>query len=283
MTLIALTASLASLLPFQGAVVDPNYGTLQSAVAGLASPTLFLQLNGSINYKNKTTPLVSNLSWSTSLDGTTVTYQVDLESWVNGVLVKRVVGDGNTLWSYDLSVHQYSATPYGGTPGYARPDTYLGDLLNDVNWAASGSDAYLTKLLRQVFSSSTPTYTSWMPGVTSVMLQQDYPVYDPVNSAVTYFPTPTDNFYVYNNAPKRSIAFEVAAGLTSNQNSQPVSGLQNIYFNQVEVIARNERLTQWTITPYLGLTFSADIFKPYTGKQIQGWRPIVAPKQSQSN
>jgi len=188
------------------------------------------------------------------------------------------VGDGSTLWSYDLNQHRYSATSYGGS-GAVRPDTYTTDLLNDLNWAASGQDGYLAKLLRQIYNSVNPTYTSWMPGVMSIALQQDWPVTDPVNPNLTYTSTPSDNFYMYDGSPKKTIIFEITSGgATSSAGAVPITGLANIYFNQLETIARYKKLTQWQITPYTGVTFAADLFQPYAGKSIQGWQPVVGPR-----
>jgi hypothetical protein len=288
-TTIALTLTLLALQPFQGAIADPNDSTLKSALSQLQlQPTLYLQLNGSTTYRDKVTPFVTNLYWSNSTVGTTPTLQVDIESYVNNVLVKRIVGDGDTLWSYDLSMHQYSATSYGGTPGYVRPSTYSTDLLNDLNLLASGNDGYLTKLLRQIYTTGTPTvlnptspianYTSWMPGVPSSQLIQGVPVTDPVNSSVTYYPSASDDYYAYNASPKRTIVFEIAPGVTANSSNQMVSGLENIYFNQLETINRNSRLVQWIITPYTGFTFSTNLFVPYSGRDLQGWRMVVGPK-----
>ena len=255
---------------------DLNEVTFQTALSQLASnQSLFLQLTGYITFKGKSTPIVSNLSWSTSTTGTKALDQLEIQESVNGALVRRIVGDGDTLWNYDLVAHQYSATSYGGY-GATRPDSYLADLLNDVNWSATGQTSYLAKLLRQIYNSS-GLYISWMPGVRSINLPQNVPVADPVNQNQVYSPTATDWFYLYDGSPKRTIAFEIVPQTQSN-GLPPIDVLKTINLNQVDQVGRLLRYTQWQITPYTGVTFSTNIFLPYTGTQIQGWRPIVGPK-----
>ena len=280
MTLIALTLGLIALQPAQVAVPNPNEAVLQNALSQMSQqPSLYLQLNGSITFHNKVTPLITNLAWSNSTVGTTQLLQVDIETYVNGVETKRIVGDGNTLWNYDLSLHQYSATSYGGTPGLARPEYYLQNLLSDLNGAATGNDGYLTKLLRQIYTQPVSNYTSWMPGVTCYQLPQGgYPVADPVNPDRTYYPSASDDYYLYNASPKRTIVFEIAPGVSNNANGQGVSGLENVYFNQLETVTRYPRLVQWVITPYTGFTFATTLFEPYSGQDVKGWKMVVAPK-----
>lgn len=283
--LSSVAFAIATLLSAQGVTADPNLPALQNALTAYSTqPTLFIQLNGSISYRGKTTQLVTQLYWNSTTTGTTQTLQADLESYSNGVLIKRVVADGDTVWSYDMLLHQYSATPYGGTPGLVRPETYQVDLLNNLNLFATGNDGYIAKLLRQIYTIVTvnglPTsnYTSWMPGIASYQLLQGQPVTDPINPSVTYTPSAGSDFYAYNASPKRTIVFEVAPATQVNSTSLPANGLENIYYNQVETVARNERLIQWVITPTAGFTWSTSLFAPYSGADLKGWRTIVAPK-----
>ncbi len=270
--LLATQASLAQ-------SADPNEVVLQDALRQLSfQQTLFLQLNGSVTFHGKVTPVVSNLSWSANTAGTTPTMQVDLKSYVNGALVKRIVGDGSTLWSYDLKQHQYSATSYGGTPGLARPEGYVSHLLSDLNWAATGSDGYLAKLLRQIYNPANLNYESWMPGIPTIQLRQGIPQKDPVNPDVIYYPSAGNDFYFYNASPRRTIVMQIASGLTSPTGGAPVSGLENVYFNQLDMVGKDSKLTQWIITPYSGIVFDQDLFTPYGGKYLYGWKMIVAPR-----
>lgn len=303
MILIALTLGLLSFAPQQTLTLDANETAIQVALGQLNSQqTLFLQLQGSVTFHGNTTPIVTNLSFNSFLGGPSGTYltdQVEMETWVNGVLQKRLVGDGKTFWSYDLKNHVYSATLYGGTNSAARPTNYVTDLLNNINWAATGNDAYLTKLLRQIYnpidasSSSTTTnpnltdpnynpqlirYTSWMPGIASQDLLPPNAVTDPINSQLQYSPTPADSFYLYNGSPKRTIAFEVLQGTAGAGGTVPPVTLQTIYFNQLDTIAHFQRLTSWQIKPYTGITFAASLFQPYTALQTQGWHSIVPPR-----
>jgi len=276
---ITLTATILALFARQTAIGDPNDAVFQGALVPLSQQqTVFLQLNGSITFHGKSTPMITNLSWSNTTVGTTQNLQVDLESYVNGVLVKRFVGDGYTFWTYDLVLHQYSATPYGGTPGLGRPTTYASDLMNDLNWAASGANGYLTKLLRQICTPPSPNWTSWMPGVNTYQMIQGLQIPDPINPNVVYYPSASSDYYLYNASPKRTIVIQIAPALSTNGGGQPVSGLQNIYFNEVEMLQSYPRLTQWVITPYSGITFAPDLFTPYSGASVKGWRPVVAPK-----
>ncbi len=302
---IALKLCLVALTQQQTLTLDNNEAAIQGALTLLNSqPTLFLQLQGSVTYHGNTVPLVTNLSFNSFWTGTYLTDQVEMESWVNGVLQKRFVGDGTTFWTYDLKNHVYSATLYGGTNRTTRPTNYVTDLLNDVNWAATGNDAYVAKLLKQIYnpidsgSSSTSTnptstnptlidptynpggirYASWMPGITSQDLLPPNPVSDPINSQVQYSPTAGDSFYLYNGSPKRTIAFEVMQGTSSTAGTTLEGSLQAVYFNQLDTVAHFQRLTSWQLKPYTGLTFTTTLFQPYTALQTQGWHSIVPPR-----
>jgi len=305
-TLTALALGLAALqTQTQTATPDPNDPVFQNAWSQLAQEQqLYLQLAGTVTYHGKQTVLGTDLYWSSTVSGTgataSTTYQVDIESHTNGVLTKRIVGDGNTLWSYDMLLHQYSATSYGGTPGLARPTNYLLNLLESLNLLTMSNDAYLTKLLRQIYNPANTTnglytssqvginengytgaiyYSSWMPGVPSYQLLQGNQVADPVNPAQVYYPSASADYYAYNASPKRTIVFLFSPGTTvTASGTPPVSGLTTVYFNQAETLSGYTRLVQWTITPQPVTTFSTSLFLPYTGQQIQGWRPVVAPK-----
>lgn len=264
----------------QGPVTDLNESAILSAFTQLSQqPSLYLQLNGTVAYRDKTTPFTSSLSYNilTGANGN-LTLQVDLETYSNGVQTRRILGDGNSLWVYNFSLHQYSATSYGGTAGLARPDTYGADLLDDLNWAATGPDGYMAKLLRQVYNPGSPNYTSWMPGVVSVQLTQGQQFYDPINPTVYYYPSAGNNIYLYNASPRRTILFAIAPGTTSNGGGTPASGLEAVFFNQSDIVAGRKRITSWNITAYPGYNIPSGTFVPYTGQEIKGWRPVVAPK-----
>ena len=270
------------------ASLDPNYTILQEAVTQLsAQPTIFFQLSGSTTYRGRTVPFVTSFSWSLTTTGTQLIAQAEMESWVNGTLMKRLVGDGNTFWTYDLSSHQYSATPYGGLNG-KRSDTYVTDFLNNLNLATSGNDTFLTKLLRQIYNpavdvknktdltnSPLPTYESWMPGTPSVALPLGQ-TNDPINPQITYAPTLTDHFIMYSRYPKRSIVFEISEPVASADTTTTTTNLETVYFNQLDTILNLQRLTQWQIKVYTGLTFASDLFTPYSGQQTRGWHPVPA-------
>lgn len=287
MQIAALALGLASLMSAQGAVADLNEPVIQDALTKFAfNQSLFLQLNGSITYRGKVTPLVTNLYWNTIRSGSRQTLQVDMESYSNGVLIKRIVGDGDSLFSYDLLLHQYSATLYGSNnPTQVRRDTYQVDLLNALNLEANGNDGYLTKLLRQIFTI-VPTaggglasnFTSWMPGVPTFHLLQGNPVPDTISPNVTYYPSAGLDYYAYNTTPKRTIVFEIASDTTVDETGRSVNGLVNVYFNQMETINRFGRLIQWVITPYSGFAFSTSQFVPYSGQDLRGWRVVVAAR-----
>ena len=295
MILTALSLGFAVLFSPQSPVLDSNETTIQAALQQLSSQqTLFLQLQGSILYHGNSVPLITNLSWNSFLGGATGTYltdQVEMETWVNGVLTKRLVGNGTTLWSYDLKNRVYSATNYGGS-GTTRPGTYVTDLLNDLNWAATSNDAYLTRLLRQIYNpvsttsnvddpSYNPsgiTYASWMPGVPSVQLPATNPTTDPINNQVVYSPSAADNFFLYNGSPRRSITFEVLNGTPAVGTTVIPETLETVYFNQLDTVNHFQRLTSWQIKPYTGFTFATTLFQPYTPIQIQGWHTVVPPR-----
>ncbi len=279
MTFIALSLSLIAAQATQGSAADPNDVVIVDGLAALAlQPTLLLQLNGTITYRGKTKQLASTLTWSSSGSGASLMLQAELESTIDGVLVKRVVADGSTLWSYDLNLRQYSATSYGGAPGLARPDHYTIDLLNDLNWAATGPDGYMAKLLRQIYNPFNTTYTSWMPGVMSVQLTPGQHYYDPINPSVNYNPTASSSYYLYNAVPRRTIVFQIMPGTISASGAGSGAGFEEVFFNQSDTVAGQEKITSWTIAPTTNYVVPAGTFTPYSGQDIKGWRPVVAPK-----
>ena len=257
--------------------VDPNTAEFLGGTNQLtANQLLFLNLTGSVSYKGRTVPIVTNVYWNASMggaNGAVLTQQVEVESWSNGALVRRITGDGNTLYSYDLIARTYSATSYGNA-SLTRPNLYLNALLNDLDHSVKGYDAYLVKMLRQIYlppvdATGAAVFISWMPTAVSYQLQGA--TVDPVNRQVGYTPTPTESFYIYNGSPKRTIVFDMIAG----SNNQPDS-LQSVYFNQFENIGGQPRITQWQMRPYTGQVFNPTLFQPYTGTQLRGWKMVVS-------
>ncbi len=280
MTFLALALS-ASLQVGRNGLPDLNEPMIQSAIAQVAtSETLFLQLTGNTTFKGKTIPIVSNLSWSIDLSGAKPLIQVELQEFSNSVLAVRMVGDGETFYTYDFRSHEFSTTSYGGY-GDTRPKSYQSDILNHVNWAAKGPSAFVAKLTRQAFNQAN-TYISWMPGVQSLNLMEGVPYRDPVNGNVTYMPTASDFYYLYDGSPKRSIVFEVVPQTQSNGNP-PINVLGGVFLNQIDQLGQDKKYTQWKIVPYSGFTFSVDVFKPYSAAQIQGWRQVIGPKPVTNN
>ena len=258
------------------ALFDANEATIQAALSQLAfNQSVFIQQTGIIAYRGKTTPFSANLSWAVDLSGTNPITRLELQEIQNNVLVRRIVGDGENLWTYDLVEHTYSATNYGGYAS-SRPDGYQQNLLNYLSASARGQSSYVAKLLRQTFNQSSP-YSSWAPGTRCTALVQDQVTYDPINVGATYLPTISDWFYMYDVSPKRSIVFEIVPQSQGN-NSSPVNQLQNIFLNQVESVGKYPRFTHWQITPYTGVNFASSVFTPYSGIQIQGWKGVTGPK-----
>ena len=106
---------------------------------------------------------------------------------------------------------------------------------------------------------------------TTLSQELTVPTLDPVNNQVGYTPSPTEYFYMYNGAPKRTIVFDLIAGT----GTEPAS-LQTVYFNQMEYVGGRPRLTQWQLKPYTGQVFNPTLFQPYTGSQIRGWKMVVS-------
>jgi len=257
--------------------VDPNTQTFLAATNLLRSnQLLFINLTGSIEYKGRVVPIVSNLYWNSVMggkNGTVLTQQVEIESWSNGALVRRITGDGSTLYAYDLTARTYSATSYSAST-VRPPMTYLDALVYNLDRSVRGPDAYLIKMLRQIYDPAVdgggnPQFISWMP--TTFSQQLSGATTDPVNRQVGYTPTPTESFYMYNGSPKRTIVFDLLAGTNNSPDS-----LQTVYFNQVDYLAGQPRLTQWQMHPYTGQVFNPTLFQPYTGNQLRGWKMVVA-------
>ncbi len=314
LTALALSFALAQATPPQQTTIgDPNDATFLSALQQLtAQPNLFFHLLGQTTYRGKVTPIETFFYWTTNVQSATPSgagpatsvqvCELDLEQYVNSVLVRRIVGDGTTLWNYDFVTHQYSATLYGSY-GPTQPELYELNLLNDFVWATSGPEAYLSKLLRQIYPinpnyvpppliiniTAVPpitntNYASWMPGIYSQSLPQGVPITFPSDPANPRTPSATDLYYTYNGSPKRSITFELQppTATTTTGDGTSILNLTDIYFDQFDQIGQFSKETSWytEIHPRPGeqtVLISVDQFQPYSGVQLQGWKPIIGP------
>jgi hypothetical protein len=215
------------------------------------------------------------VSFSIGASGSKEVDQIEMLQYTNSTLVSRVVGDGDTLWTYDLAHKTYSAIRYGGY-GATRPASYRLALLYAVDLAATREAAYVAHFLRDVYHTDgsgnlVPEYRSWMPSVTTPTDLPQGPQVDPVNPNVTYDGTPTTDFVLYNGSPNRTIAFQL-------QDDPPNANraLATITFDDVSTVGSQKAYTSWVLTPYTQALFAPANFQPYTAAQIQYWRPVPA-------
>jgi hypothetical protein len=112
-----------------------------------------------------------------------------------------------------------------------------------------------------------------MPGVVSYGLPEGLSA-DPVWDGRVYNTTPTNDFVLYDSAPRRTIAFE----LQEWEDSDAPRRLKSIYFNERSTVGGRQRLVEWQLTPFKGLEFDERNFLPYSADETRGWKPVVGPR-----
>ncbi len=238
------------------------------------SPTLKLTLDGTetINRRGKTFHVETSLLVANSPSGTVVGL-IEIVEYQNGQMTQRTVGDGQTLWIYNVQSLEYMAMPYGILGG--DPSSYFAKLSDGIGSYVEGFGTYPVRFLRDIlyrrdtFGSSGATYRSWVPGFVPVQfsnINQSFP--DPINPSRVYRPDQT-KFFVHNANganPSKSITFEFEIGNSSNQ-------LTSCYFSELTSVGNRNRLVDWQ----MGVLSSGLSFPPETFQFIPPKRARAVP------
>ena len=233
------------------------------------------ELTGSDSYGRVTRPLHAFLYLRMGLDPRT---GGDSAAWVeldvyetkkDGTerMAMRIVGDGTTLYRYDLDRGEVAATTYGFY-GTQPPRDYSGSdmtkLIAQLRTATPGPAAYLVRLLAEL-NPRTPTYSSgnhlpetqrfaqWLPGRQGATIE----VKENEKRNVVYgFEDPN---------PKQIVSFIMEKGRDENDGAWRFTSL---YFTQKSA----DRTLDFSLTTGLGVPTWA--FLPYTGADAARFRPV---------
>ncbi|MEZ0325675.1 MAG: hypothetical protein ACAH95_07195 [Fimbriimonas sp.] len=240
-----------------------------------AEPQLYLEVNGSETINGVAKLYRTQIWWESQAPNGRLTTRFNLrmihQNAPGGpLLVQRIVANGDTVWNYDHMRREYSALQYGGYGSQGRPQNYNRDVLNFINSASKGQAAWAAKLLREIENDGGVAYRSWMPGVAPYELP-DGPSPDPVWNERVYLGTPSVDHIMYNNAPRRTVVFQLEDDPPSD-----VYRLSNVFLNERSKVGTADRLLEWVLKPYKVFAFDESNFTPYNYEETRGWKPIVS-------
>ncbi len=171
-------------------------------------------------------------------------------------LTRRLVGDGTTMWGYNVPRNAYTALRYGVYKG-ALTGTYRDDFFHALTSASYGQSSPVARVLADVYEAGSALFKPWFAG-SAPMVALSYstpwmaaPPYWPtaptgsgypdlVDSTLIYTPTPTVQYqFVYEPTIQRSLAFEVTQDTTTGNWI-----LTGIYSNQQFATG----MAQWHLT-----------------------------------
>jgi outer membrane lipoprotein-sorting protein len=219
--------------------------------------TISIDLAGTYTYGDTVQALRTQLFFKTSFD--TDGKQIDrLEcvDYVDGTMTHRIVGDGMTLWSFNVDTNQYSATTYGSytkvqAEGYARK------LFQGFMSESKGQTTYLARLMLDARGYDLVKYSPWIPAATP---------------EVANFVTSIRVRYLDGNPAKRILTYLVSNGSTG------VYKLTALGYWDTSTLGAKQRSTQWlaNITTEVKIDDSHFVFNPPIGA-----KPIVTSKAVQ--
>lgn len=225
---------------------------------------VMFELDGTDQMGSRTTNFYSNAYFQWDPNNPDAFAKSEINDFVNNVHTHRIVGDGQTLWSYDFGQNAYSAFNYGAYSG-APPEGFRTNLLQEMASSSKGPTIFLARMLREIFAGTNAQYTPWLPMATvTYIVKGSVPMTDPVATNRTYAGDDQNSFVVYTYAtrPQRSAAFH----LVRSSITDPWS-LGEIYYADLQKLsAANTRFLDWKIVVRT-VPFPANatyIFKPPT-------------------
>lgn len=205
------------------------------------------------------------------------------------VLTMRIVGDGTTLYRYDLTRREVSTTTYGYF-GDREPANYSGSdapkMFSQLRAVTPGVANYIARLLGEINPAGidyTARYGDWMPGRSRLffdevpapmhssagVLQADT-VTDPITGRVY---VRGDDEYVFFGMDRsdtdRTVAFHMVDG-----DHDPNNGMQWQVETLNVAIRTANRLLDLTVSPTAS-TIPSDAFQPYSGAAGASFRLIT--------
>jgi|GEM_PF-7065899 len=191
----------------------------------------------------------------------------------------EIVGDGRSIWTYNGSRREYSAAVYSrpGTP--AGNEAARNAALFGADKSAFGPGAYISRLMRELFSGPEARYRNWMPARTPYQLPVAPPTQDPVVPAdirPPYQPTAEEEYYLYDGSPRRSMV--MVRRQDSTDPDVPVWYLSSVKFGERSTLRGQPRLVEWSMNIQTAADLTNARFTAYAPGEIAGYRAVVAPR-----
>lgn len=228
--------------------------TIHSAFATFRTqPEVMIAIDGTDQLGSRTNVIYSNafFKWDPAQPNSFA--KTELNEYLNGARMKRIVGDGMTLWSYDFAKNTYSASRYGSY-GAAQPQGFRASMLFELTNATSGPSVFLARTLREIFSGDFAQYRSWFPMAQITVVSDVAPtrsMVDPIVPSRSYTGDQL-NFYVvytYNPRVRRSGAFH----FSRSDVTKPWTLAEVFYADGTSLNASTPRLVDWRMTFHTGM------------------------------
>lgn len=114
----------------------------------------------------RTTQTQATVRWLNAEAGKRDFAKVEAVVWTNGVMSRRLVLDGLTVWDYDPRTNSYTAQRVDDGRGATAPAGYRKNVLALLTGSAPGPASDALRLARELLGEPAgAAYRTWMPGV----------------------------------------------------------------------------------------------------------------------
>lgn len=229
-------------------------------------PSVWIRVDGVDDYIQSHS-FTTDTFWYQTVQPSGPLIKLESTEYRDGRLIRRIVGDGNTLWAFDPLRNEYSAKVYGSLTG-GQNQNLLRDLLTGFGSHATGNLASSARLVRETYGGGAALFRPWVIGSQSWALMDPQFMNDPiVGTKWTYRASPARQFAVYYVAgpPAKSLSFQF------DQNSKSGAWeLTNVYGAESSTVAGKDRLVYWhmTITPVLPATANFEFVPPANARPV---------------
>lgn len=262
---------------------------------------LMVEMRSTDTIGSVSVPIHAILYWRLSTDSRTnltsrAQAELDIYQTTNSgdSLIMRIVGDGVSLYRYDVARREMSATTYGFY-GTTPPGNYSGSdapkLLAQLRTATPGLTAYLVRLLDELNPAGVnygDRYADWLPGHPNLLfdsvpepirqvsgVREADTVHDPITGRT--FVRGDDEWMfegMDSTSTERTVAFHMVDENEHADGTTPKWIVQTVNVAQRSRTGRVVDLTL-TLTPSTATTPSW-AFVPYSGAQAAAFRPVAA-------
>lgn len=260
----------------------PAFQTVQDSFNSLrGNNSVWLKMDARQEVGAKAYNYTINLYWLRTLNasGDTI-FKLESSAYDSTGMVRRLVGDGNTFWVYDVAANTYSTEIYW-PEGAKQPSNYQVRLMEAFSRTTRGSESFLARMIQEIYAGPQATYRPWViaPTANSMLIPEKSSAPDPMNPS-----EPKDD---YHTAPGEEIALFWAA--RPSQNAHRVvafffdidgSGNRNLRTIEYRDVLSNSpwRFNSFKIDVFPGVTPAAANFQfvpPTNARAIVNTRPGI--------